>query len=95
MGDRKQKPTQDRLYQKGQEKLRQKAFKEYQDKKAAEEHAKIKKSPRRGDDYSPDKSYRRGKPTRTALYDLHHEKLRTKEQTKQQVIYEETVRNNT
>lgn len=95
MEDRKQKPTQERLYQAGQEKLRAKAFKEYQEQKAAEEHAKIKKSPRRGDEYSPDKSYRRGKPTRTALYDMHHEKIREKEQTKQQVLYEESMRNNT
>ena len=95
MEDRKQKPTKDRLYQMGQEKLRAKAFKEYQDQKAAEEHASIKKSPRRADEYSPDKSYRRGKPTRTALYDMHHEKIRDKEQTKQQILYEESIRNNT
>ena len=71
MDDRKKKPTQERLYQIGQEKLRAKAFKEYQDKMAAEEHAKIKKSRRRIDDYSPDKAYRRGKPTQQALYEMH------------------------
>jgi hypothetical protein len=79
MEDRKGQKTYDRLYKKGYESLREKSLKEYESRATAEESFN-KKSPSRGDISDPNVSYHRGKPARTALYELHTDILRAKQE---------------
>jgi hypothetical protein len=72
-------PTHDRLYKKGYESLREKAIREYEKKQIELDQSLRKSSPNRTS-FDPNRSYHRGKPAETALYELHTEILRHKQE---------------
>ena len=82
MDERKGQKTHDRLYKKGYESLREKALREMEQKLSAEEQSSFRASPSRLNSTSndPNRSYHRGKPAMTALYELHSDILRNKQE---------------
>jgi len=78
MDERKGQTTYDRLYKKGYESLREKSLREYEKKMAAEDQS-FRESPSRNISYDPNRSYHRGKEAKTALYELHTDILRAKQ----------------
>ena len=78
MDERKGQTTYDRLYKKGYESLREKSLREYEKKMAAEDQS-FRESPSRNTSYDPNRSYHRGKEAKTALYELHTDILRAKQ----------------
>ena len=77
MEDRRFEPTHERLYKKGASKLRDTAIRE-QNKKLNESKLSERKISLY-DSYDPDRTFHRGKPAREALYDLHTDILRKKQ----------------
>ena len=88
MDDRRYQTTHDRLYAVGKEKIRTKnlqAVKEKQQQRRALSSTKALQSA----------GYHRGKPTRAALYDLHADILKHKDEVKKAQEYEDYLRANT
>ena len=82
MDERKGQQTYDRLYKKGYESLREKALRELEQKQAAEEQSSFRSSPSRMNSvsYDPNRTYHRGKDAQTALYELHTDILKNKQE---------------
>lgn len=76
MDDRKGQSTHDRLYKKGYESLREKSLREYEKKVESQNQSR---SFNRSTSFDPNRSYHRGKEAKTALYELHTDILKSKQ----------------
>lgn len=88
MDDRRYQTTHDRLYAAGKERIRSKNLQAVKEK----QHQRRALSPTKALQTA---NYHRGKPTRAALYDLHADILKHKDEVKKAQEYEDYLRANT